>query len=141
MSKKLYKSRKNKIIGGVCGGISEYLKVDVTIIRLAWLFLALASDFFGGTFIILYIVAMIIIPMEPDDIERSPAEEEKNKNLPLLIGGGLVIFGIVKIMERIFDVLDIDLRLFGLSLSTFFWPAAFILAGVFIIFVLGRKDK
>jgi len=78
--------------------------------------------------------------MEPMIIDRSPAEEEKTK-ICLFFRRGLVIFRYVKIMERIFDVLDIDLRLFGLSLSTFFWPAAFILAGVFIIFVLGRKDK
>jgi phage shock protein C len=36
MSKKLYRSNKQKVFAGVCGGLSEYLNVDVTIIRLIW---------------------------------------------------------------------------------------------------------
>ena len=56
--KKLYKSRKNKMIGGVCGGLAEYLNMDPTLIRLGWvLFCAL-----GGSGIIAYIIAAIIIP-------------------------------------------------------------------------------
>jgi len=59
--KKLYRSGKNKILGGVCGGLGEYLDVDPTIIRLIW-----ALSFFGwGAGLILYLIAWIIIPRNP----------------------------------------------------------------------------
>ena len=60
---KLVKSKKNKMLTGVCGGIGELLGIDPTIIRLIWAALSLA----GGTGIILYIIAAVIIP-EDDDI-------------------------------------------------------------------------
>ena len=60
--KKLYRSRKNKIIAGVCGGMGEYFNVDPTIIRLVWLLFALLVMCLG---IIAYIIAVIVIPLEP----------------------------------------------------------------------------
>ena len=59
--KKLFRSRKDRIIAGVCSGIAKYLELDPTVIRLIWAFLTLASF---GTGIIAYIIAMIIIPEE-----------------------------------------------------------------------------
>lgn len=58
MYKKLYLSDTDKKIGGVCGGIAEYLNVDSTLIRLA----ALAAIFMGGTGILIYFAAWIIMP-------------------------------------------------------------------------------
>ena len=60
-SKRLYKSRTERMIDGVCGGIAEYLGLDVTLIRIVWVLLTL----FGGTGIVLYIVAMIVMPTAP----------------------------------------------------------------------------
>lgn len=60
MEKKLYLSDTNKIIGGVCGGIGEYLGIDPTVVRLVWAVLSVATAILGG--IILYIIAMFIIP-------------------------------------------------------------------------------
>ena len=61
MEKRLYKSNVNKMLDGVCGGIAEYLNMDPTLIRLGWvLFCAL-----GGSGIIAYIIAAIIIPRNP----------------------------------------------------------------------------
>ena len=58
MYKSLYKSHVNKVLCGVCGGIGEYFSIDPTLIRLAWiLFCAL-----GGSGILAYIIAAIIIP-------------------------------------------------------------------------------
>ena len=62
MTKKLYKSNKNKMLDGVCGGIGEYINIDPTFVRLGWvLFCAL-----GGSGIIAYIIAAIIIPRNPE---------------------------------------------------------------------------
>ena len=61
MTKRLYKSRNDKMLGGVCGGIAEYFDIDPTLVRLGWvLFCAL-----GGSGILAYIVAAIVIPEQP----------------------------------------------------------------------------
>ena len=61
MDKRLYKSTENKMLDGVCGGIAEYFNMDPTLVRLGWvLFCAL-----GGSGIIAYIIAAIIIPRNP----------------------------------------------------------------------------
>lgn len=62
MEKRLYKSNKNKMIDGVCGGVAEYFNLDPTLVRLGWiLFCAL-----GGSGILAYIVAAIVIPRNPE---------------------------------------------------------------------------
>ena len=61
MNKRLYKSRNDKMLGGVCGGIAEYFDIDPTLVRLGGvLFCAL-----GGSGILAYIVAAIVIPEQP----------------------------------------------------------------------------
>ena len=61
MKKRLYKSNENKMIDGVCGVIAEYFDIDPTLVRLGLvLFCAL-----GGSGIIAYIIAAIIIPRKP----------------------------------------------------------------------------
>lgn len=62
MEKRLYKSSKNKMIDGVCAGIAEYFNIDPTLVRLA----AVALLFAGGSAVIAYIVAMIIMPRDPN---------------------------------------------------------------------------
>lgn len=64
MKKKLYKSSEKKICG-VCGGIADYLGVDPTIVRLIWVVFTLA----GGSGIIAYIIAAIIMDDEPGYID------------------------------------------------------------------------
>ncbi|MFI3214520.1 MAG: PspC domain-containing protein [Eubacteriales bacterium] len=58
--KKLTKSRNNKMICGVCGGIGNYFNMDPTMIRLLWI----VFSFFGGSGVLAYIIAAIIIPEE-----------------------------------------------------------------------------
>ncbi len=59
--KKLYRSRKGKILAGVCGGLAEYLNLDPTIIRLAWVIFSLAY----GVGVLVYIIAWLLIPNNP----------------------------------------------------------------------------
>ena len=58
MKRKLYKSSKNKKLAGVCGGLAEYLNIDVTVVRLLWAGLSL----FYGSGIIIYIICALVIP-------------------------------------------------------------------------------
>lgn len=65
-AKPLRRSRKHKVIGGVCGGFAEYFNLDVALMRVIWLLIAL----FGGGGIIAYIICWLVIPLEE---EHSPA--------------------------------------------------------------------
>ncbi len=59
--RRLYRSRHERVIAGVAGGIADYFNVDVTLIRLIWV----VAIFAGGSGLIAYIVAALIIPEEP----------------------------------------------------------------------------
>jgi len=61
MKKKLYRSRTDKKLCGVCAGIADYLDIDPVIIRLIWAFVTLA----GGSGIIAYIICAIVIDEDP----------------------------------------------------------------------------
>ena len=58
--KKLLRSVDNRMVCGVCGGVGEYFNVDATLIRLVWVLASL----FGGSGLLAYIIAAIIIPEE-----------------------------------------------------------------------------
>lgn len=60
MGKRLYRSVKNKMLGGVCSGIGDYLDIDPTIIRLLFVILTFAG-FAGG---LAYLIAWLVIPEE-----------------------------------------------------------------------------
>jgi phage shock protein C len=61
MYKKLFRSSHSRIIAGVCGGLGEYFSIDPVIFRLITFFTTLI----GGAGLIFYIVAWIVIPLEP----------------------------------------------------------------------------
>ncbi|MFZ2497350.1 MAG: PspC domain-containing protein [Methanosarcina sp.] len=58
---KLYRSKSDRIIAGVCGGLGEYFQIDPTIVRLLWVFFSLS----GGAGVVAYILAWAITPEEP----------------------------------------------------------------------------
>jgi len=61
--KKLYRSRSDRRIGGVCGGLAAYFSIDPTLVRLLFI---LGLIFVGGT-LLAYIILMIVIPEEPGE--------------------------------------------------------------------------
>lgn len=61
MEKKLYRSNTDKKVCGVCGGLAEYLELDVTIIRLV----AALAVVFAGCGLLAYLIAAIVIPVKP----------------------------------------------------------------------------
>lgn len=62
MSKQLYRSRTNRKIADVCGGLGEYMNLDPTVVRLIWVLLF----FFAGVGILAYLIAALIIPENPN---------------------------------------------------------------------------
>jgi phage shock protein C len=59
----LYRSQRNKILGGVCGGIAEWLGWDPTMVRVLYVLASILSVAFPGT--IVYIVLWIVVPKAP----------------------------------------------------------------------------
>lgn len=80
--KKLYRSEKDKVLAGICGGLGEYLNVDPTVLRVVWLLIVIFSGIFPG--VIAYIIAIFIIPPEPtlhaahakNEGQHNPANDE-----------------------------------------------------------------
>lgn len=61
-TRRLYRSKSDHMIGGVCGGLGEYLSMDPTVVRILFILLALTP--FNG--LIAYLLMLIIVPQEPD---------------------------------------------------------------------------
>ena len=133
MAKKLYRSKKDSIISGVCGGIAEYFDIDSTLVRL----LAVLIVFLGGMGLIAYIIAWIIIPQNPEQVtERDNVEYGQDKNM------GTNQYSNQKDNHRHFwgGFILIFLGLFFLLRSFFprfvlikFWPVILVVVGVVLL--------
>jgi phage shock protein C len=59
--RRLYRSRRDRQLAGVAGGIADYLEIDPTVVRILWIL----SVFLGGFGILLYIIMAFVVPLEP----------------------------------------------------------------------------
>lgn len=72
MTKKLYRSRTDSMVGGVCGGLAEYFDVDPTIVRIVFVLLALAN----GAGLLIYFILLVVVPLDPEPgIEEQAAAD------------------------------------------------------------------
>jgi phage shock protein C len=135
-TKRLYRSRADRILGGVCGGLAEYLEVDPTVVRLLWVF----SFFVFGFGLLLYIVALIIVPNNPHQaVPDKLARSEERARTPrrktewnLAVGVVLLLLGSILLLGQ-FDILDFHWLRFRFFPWRLFWPLALIGVGVFLI--------
>jgi phage shock protein C len=114
----LRRSRTERVIGGVCGGLGRYLGLDPVLLRIAFVVLLFAG---GGGFV-LYLIAWVLIPEER---EGEPLGTERPSSVDatrLIIGGALVAIGTIALLNVTFP-----------RLGRFFWPLAFIALGVAIV--------
>ncbi|HDP68903.1 MAG TPA: PspC domain-containing protein [Candidatus Marinimicrobia bacterium] len=142
--KRLYRSRTNRIIGGVCGGIGDYLELDPVFIRLVWGILF----FMGGVGFLAYIIAWVIIPEEGEEntanaftensVEQTP--DQKNHKPQVVIGLFLVILGAILLL-RDWWYLDQIFR----EIVRFSWryllPLVLIGFGIFILAKRGQSRR
>ncbi len=75
MPKKLYRSRTDSVIGGVCGGLAEYFNIDPVIIRVITVLLV-----FSGTGIIAYLILWLVVPLQGADTARPGDTIQANAN-------------------------------------------------------------
>jgi phage shock protein C len=139
MDKRLYRSRRNAVIGGVCGGIGEYFDIDPVLVRVIWLFAV-----FSGVGVLAYLVCWLLIPQKPyqgankvdsqyeggyyDEYQDHHSEERREKT-KLILGAGLIIVGGFSLMQRFMPWFDFDL----------IWPVILILGGFYLIY--REKDE
>jgi phage shock protein C len=71
--KRLYRSKSERWLAGVCGGIGDYLNIDATVIRALFVLFALVF----GSGLLFYIILWILIPLEPEVIGSMTVEEEE----------------------------------------------------------------
>jgi phage shock protein C len=126
--KRLFRSRDDSVIAGVCGGLGKYLGVDPVLIRIA----AVVLVFAGGAGILLYGIGWIAIPEEPEPgvtpTATAAGEVERTS--------GAVLLGLVFVVLGLFFLLD---ELWPDFLSwRYTWPIALIAVGVAIL-VRGRR--
>ena len=128
--KKLYRSRDNKILGGVCMGIANYFGVDVTLIRLLWI----VVGFWGGIGFPAYIVAWIIIPEEPaggEAIDITPGQGSRGADTRT-IGLIIVAVGLYLLLRQFIPTFFFEM---------YFWPLLIVAIGLFVMFGGFRGDK
>lgn len=137
MQKKLYRSKKEKMVAGVAGGLGQYFDVDPVLIRV----LFVITVFMSGTGVIAYILLWIITPVEPslayemtssasdenpsaENVTDAHFTEEKVKDTSkkrLFAGVALILIGMIFLANNIipnFDFIDIlPLILIGLGAS------------------------
>ncbi|MBN2112981.1 MAG: PspC domain-containing protein [Acidimicrobiia bacterium] len=148
-TRRLYRSRGDRMLGGVAAGLADYLQVDSALVRLAFVALVLAA----GTGILLYVIAWIVIPEEPlaagrpsepsaaDPGAAGPAEaatavpavaprsgSAAGRGARLVVGTILVAIGCLLLLDWALP-----------GLRHFFWPAAIITLGLGLLLYGARR--
>lgn len=128
---RLYRSTSDKVIGGVAGGLGDYLNIDPVIVRIIFVLLAI----FGGSGVLVYIILWIVIPeksfmfgeVQPEEQdgkgEPQMVAEKRKSNSSLIAGIILIAFGLLFLVDRLMPMYHIwD-----------FWPLLLIGAGILLI--------
>jgi phage shock protein C len=89
-TRRLFKSRKDKIVDGVCGGVAEYFQIDATIVRIIWA----ASFLINGVGLWAYVIGAIVIPPNPEHKDLK-ADEKKKHHPQFIVGTLLIVIGIL----------------------------------------------
>ncbi len=123
MKDKLYRSKKNKMLFGVCAGLADFFEIDPTIIRI----IAVALLIFTNRFVVpLYIILAIVIPENPN--EKATTTIKSSTNNSYALGAGFVAIGVIMLMDS-----------YGIIRWDSLWPAILIIIGGFLIW--GNKKK
>lgn len=127
--KRLYRSREDKVVAGVCGGIGEYFNVDPVWIRIAFVLLIFAQ----GVGLILYVIAFLLMPENPHQTSKKSTQFEatlsgftkgKSKHTGAYIMGAiLIIIGAIFLLQNLFSWFSF----------AYVWPLILIAIGIFML--------
>ena len=132
--KKLYRTQDNKIIAGVCSGFADYFNVDITIVRLIWIFFTI----FGGVGILAYIFSVILIP-EGDSKNNNEITTKDDSDDKLVIWGVVIIIVGILMLFRHRPILSTLWHSFSGNWFNILFAVAVIAVGVYIL-INRKKD-
>lgn len=148
MNKRLYRKESNRVLGGVCAGLGDYLGIDPLFIRIFFVVWTIV----GELSVLIYMVLWLIIPRSEDEQafraenlgarfyqlaqEVREVVHEPSAQLITFAGAGLIGWGIYSLLERLTNFPWV-LR----EYTWFLWPALLILAGVIVLGKTMWKNK
>lgn len=145
IKRKLYRSRGDRIIAGVCGGLGEYFTIDPILVRLIFVLLAIM----GGHGVLLYLLLAIIVPLEPGEnvdvnrkekikefatgvqagVQRVARDLKENRSWfsnPRHLAGSIILFiGFAALFSQMFPEYWLGWEVM--------WPVLLLLIGLYII--------
>jgi phage shock protein PspC (stress-responsive transcriptional regulator) len=144
--RRLTRSQTNRMVGGVCGGLGEYLGIDATFVRLFFLLLAFGE----GAGVLIYFVLWMILPPEGSqegdlgsNVNRSAQEISErarelgqsirqgpgasNQQISIIVGGALVLVGVIYLID------NLNLAWLGWLRFNILWPSMLILGGAILL--------
>lgn len=118
---RLYRSRRDRVIGGVCGGLGEYFSMDPVILRVVWI----AAVLLAGSGILAYLIAWILIPDSPVGYVQKPRKDSEDR--PRVDSG--------KVLGVVLIVIALLWMVYRFSFFPFIpwgwiWPLALVVLGV-----------
>lgn len=149
MRRRFLRKSKDKVMGGICSGLAEYVGADVTLIRLVTLFGIIASGIFPGLFF--YLICLIVVPLDShvdggynfgnsddgnstntnyDNFQDDRGSNQTSNNARYILGIGLIIIGIF-LFARMF---------FGWIRWEYVFAGMLILGGLFMVFGNNRRN-
>jgi phage shock protein C len=131
--RKLYRSRTDKMVAGVCGGLGQYLGIDSTWVRLFFVLMF----FFNTLGLWVYLVLWVVTPGVPvgEEITQPREPWQQNPDSVKIIGGALIIFGLIAFFS--------NLQIHWLRWISFnnIWPVALIVVGGLMLWRIFHKEK
>ncbi len=150
-NRRLYRDELNKMVGGVCKGIADYLDIDPTIVRVLFLVALIAK----GSGVLLYIILWIVLPKKVDytfkqpevDYTVSPVQPDfegaspfiknepvkRKSNFSLIAGMLFIILGAVLLLDEYNIFPDLDFE--------HLWPVTIVGVGLALIFTSGNRKS
>ena len=130
--RKLYRSRKDRMIAGVCAGLADYFAIDVTLVRIVWAL----SVFLNGIGLIAYLIAVLVIPENPAHKQLEKKQISRNADWSLILGAILVVLGLLFLMHEWFGYYwRFHWHFFPFTFVRWdlIWPVLLILLGVWFV--------
>ena len=145
MNKRLYRSETDRVLGGVCGGLADYLGIPAIILRIFFILWMILGEFS----LLIYAILWVVIPRQGDtgtfrteDLgirlrqmgqEVGDVFHQPDSQLITYAGVGLIVWGVYNLLVRL------GVRLLPVGYTQYVWPVLLIVAGGFILFKTLQK--
>jgi len=137
MDKKLYRSRTDKMLGGVAGGLGHYFEIDPVLVRIIFI----AATFISGVGLVSYILLWIIVPFEPvariagqpdvvlQEEETELLDTDTKRKRGAIVGVVLISLGAIFLADNLLPFFDFEE----------FWPLLLIAIGIGLLWNANKK--